>query len=303
MASTATAGLSRRAQETAHPTGRMRLGHIARNAVLYAAMSMIGLISILPFLWALGASLRPHQEIFGSVVPFGLRTFIPAPGSLSLAAYAHIFTQDYFGRYLFNSAFVATATVALGVLVNSMAGFGFGRFRFAGQSLLFALVLVTFMVPFEIIVLPLYLVVRDLNWQDTYQALILPAVADAFSIFLIRQFIRELPADLVDAARVDGASWWTIYARILLPLIKPALITAGLLQFIRQWDAFFWPLVAVSSRELTVTQVGLTRYVTEYVTYWDRLLAAAVAASLPVLVLFFLLQRYYVRGIAASGLK
>jgi multiple sugar transport system permease protein len=285
---------------------RPRLGSLAglpSHALLYALMILVALVSVLPFLWALTSSLRPHQEIFSSATPFGLRTLVPAAGSLTLRAYQYIFGQDHFGRYMFNSGFVATATVALGLLVNSMAGFGFGRFRFAGRGLLFGLVLVTFMVPFEIIVLPLYLVVRGLHWADTYQALIFPAVADAFSIFLIRQFVRELPGELVDAARVDGASWWGIYWQITLPLIKPALVTAGLLQFMRQWDAFFWPLVAVSSRELSVTQVALTRYITEYVTFWDRLLAAVVASSLPVVLLFLILQRYYIRGIATTGIR
>ena len=286
------------------PMMRTRLpGRLAVRILLYVLMTLVAVLSVLPFLWAVISSLRPHQEIFSSATPLGLRTFVPAARSLTLRAYAYIFGQDHFGRYMFNSAFVATATVALGLLVNSMAGFGFGRFRFAGRNLLFGLVLFTFMVPFEIIVLPLYLVVRGLHWADTYQALIVPAVADAFSIFLIRQFVREIPAELIDAARVDGASWWGIYSRIALPLIKPALITAGLLQFMRQWDAFFWPLVAVSSRELSVTQVALTRYITEYVTFWDRLLAAVVASSLPVVFLFLLLQRYYIRGVATTGLR
>lgn len=303
MAGTTTQTARIEAIRHARPLWQVRPGALITRALQYLVLVLIALLSLLPFLWALTSSLRPHQEIFSSVTPLSLRTFLPAPESVTLNAYVYIFTQDSFGRYMFNSLFVSTATVVLGVIVNSMAGFGFARFHFAGRDLLFALVLVTFMVPFEIIVLPLYLVVRTLGWQDTYQALIVPAIADAFSIFLIRQFIRELPSDLVDAARVDGASWWTIYWRIMLPLIKPALITAGLLQFIRQWDAFFWPLVAVSSRDLTVTQVALTRYITEYVTFWDRLLAAAVSTTLPVLILFFVLQRYYVRGIAGTGFK
>lgn len=276
---------------------------VAGNLLTYGALTLVALVSIFPFLWAVTSSLRPHQQIFTSATPFGLRTFVPPAGSLTLGAYSYIFQVDHFGRYMFNSGLVATATMFLGLLVNSMAGFGFGRFQFPGRDLLFGLVLLTFMVPFEIIVLPLYLVVRGFHWLDTYQALIIPAVADAFSIFLIRQFVREIPGELLDAARVDGAGWWGIYWRLILPLIKPAMITAGLLQFMRQWDAFFWPLIAVSSRDLSVTQVALTRYITEYVTYWDRLLAAVVASSLPVILLFFLLQRHYVRGVVTSGFK
>jgi multiple sugar transport system permease protein/putative chitobiose transport system permease protein len=188
-------------------------------------------------------------------------------------------------------------------VVNSLAAFGFARFTFRGQRLLFGLVLVTFMVPFEVIVLPLYLVIRSMGWVDTYKALIIPAVPDAFSIFLIRQFMSKLPADMFDAARVDGASWWDLYWRIAMPNVKPALITTSLLLFMRQWDAFFWPLVATSSLDLTVIQVALTKYMTEFITYWGRLLAGSMLATLPIVLLFFLLQKYYVQSVASTGIK
>jgi ABC-type glycerol-3-phosphate transport system permease component len=159
------------------------------------------------------------------------------------------------------------------------------------------------MVPLEIIVVPLYIVVRGFGWVDSYWALIVPAIADAFSIFLLRQFFQELPQELMDAGRIDGCGWFGLYWRIGLPLVKPALVTAGLLAFIRQWDAFFWPLVATSSPEYTVVQVALNKYITEFVTFWDRLLAASVATSVPVLILYFLLQRYYVQGVSTTGLR
>ena len=183
------------------------------------------------------------------------------------------------------------------------AAFGFARFVFRGQKLLFALVLVTFMVPFEVIVLPLYLVVRSIGWLDSYKALIIPAVPDAFSIFLIRQFMAKLPKDMFEAGRVDGATWWDLYWRIALPNVKPALITASLLLFLRQWDAFFWPLVATSSLELTVIQVALTKYMTEFITYWGRLLAGSMLATIPIVVLFFVLQKYYVQSVTSTGAK
>jgi ABC-type glycerol-3-phosphate transport system permease component len=142
-----------------------------------------------------------------------------------------------------------------------------------------------------------------MGWLDRYRALIVPAVPDAFSIFLIRQFMAKLPQDMFDAGRVDGASWWGLYWRIALPNARPALITASLLLFLRQWDAFFWPLVATSSLELTVIQVALTKYMTEFVTYWGRLLAGSMLATIPMVVLFFLLQRYYAQGAVTTGLK
>jgi len=269
--------------------------------ILYAALGLIALLTVLPFLWTLGASLRENAEIFRDTRPLSVWTFVPR--NPTLGGYAYIFGADRFHRYMANSLFVGLAATALGLFVNSLAGFGFARFRFRGRDTLFGAVLVTFMVPLEIIVIPLYIVVRALGWIDSYWALVVPAIADAFSIFLLRQFFLELPQELVDAARIDACGWFAIYWRIALPPVKPALVTTGLLTFIRQWDAFFWPLIATSSAEYTVVQVGLAKYITEFVTFWDRLLAGSVAASLPVLVLYFVLQRYYVQGISTTGLK
>jgi multiple sugar transport system permease protein len=271
------------------------------TALLYLALGLIALLSVLPFLWTLGAAFRENAEIFRYTRPISLWTFVPRQPTLG--GFAFIFGQDRFGRYMGNSLVVATAVTFGGLLVNSLAGFGFARFAFPGREALFAAVLVTFMVPLEIIVIPLYIVVRDFGWIDSFWALIVPALADAFSIFLLRQFFRELPQELIDAARIDGCGWLGVYWRIALPLVRPALVTAGLLTFLRQWDSFFWPLVATSSPEYTVVQVGLAKYITEFVTFWDRLLAGSVAASVPVLVLYFLLQRYYVQGVSTTGLK
>src|SRR5215475_2199982 len=278
--------------------GKRRPG---RTLLLYTALGVVALASVLPFLWALGAAFRENAEIFRYVRPLSIWTFVPRRPTL--AAFAHVFVQDRFGRYMANSLFVGLAVTLAGLFVNSLAGFGFARFRFAGRDALFVAVLVTFMVPLEIIVIPLYIVVRGFGWVDSYWALIVPAVADAFSIFLLRQFFQEIPQELVDAARIDGCGWFGIYWRIALPLVKPALVTASLLAFIRQWDAFFWPLVATSSPEYTVVQVALAKYITEFVTFWDYLLAAVVSASVPVLLLYFLLQRYYVQGISTTGLR
>lgn len=272
-----------------------------RTALLYGALVAVARASALPFLWALGASLRENAAIFRDIRPLSLWTFVPREPTLG--GFAYIFGVDRFHRYMANSLFVGLAVTGLGLFVNSLAGFGFARFRFPGREPLFVAVLVTFMVPLEIIVIPLYIVVRGFGWVDSYWALIVPAVADAFSIFLLRQFFQEIPQELVDAARIDGCSWFGVYWRIALPLVKPALVTASLLAFIRQWDAFFWPLVATSSPEYTVVQVALSKYITEFVTFWNYLLAAVVSASVPVLVLYFLLQRYYVQGISTTGLR
>jgi ABC-type glycerol-3-phosphate transport system permease component len=274
---------------------------LLRRGLLYLVLGVITAISILPLLWALTSSLRPDDEIFQYTLNVSWKTFLPI--SATFRNFREILFEDRFARFFANSLFVAGSTILLGLLVNSLAAFGFARFTFPGRKILFGLVLVTFMVPFEVIVLPLYLVIRSMGWLDTYRALIIPAVPDAFSIFLIRQFMAKLPTDMFDAARVDGASWWDLYWRIAMPNVKPALITASLLLFLRQWDAFFWPLVATSSLDLTVIQVALTKYMTEFITYWGRLLAGSMLATIPMVVLFFLLQKYYVQSVASTGLK
>ncbi|HSB73418.1 MAG TPA: carbohydrate ABC transporter permease [Candidatus Methylomirabilis sp.] len=274
---------------------------LARRGLLYLVLIGVAVVSVLPLLWAFTSSLRPDEEIFSYTTHLSWKTLLPLQGTLR--NFREILFEDRFARFLGNSLFVAGTTILLGLLVNSLAAFGFARFTFAGQRLLFGLVLVTFMVPFEVIVLPLYLVVRSMGWLDSYKALIVPAVPDAFSIFLIRQFMAKLPKDMFEAARVDGASWWDLYWRIALPNVKPALITASLLLFLRQWDAFFWPLVATSSLELTVIQVALTKYMTEFVTYWGRLLAGSMLATIPIVLLFFLLQKYYVQSVTSTGIK
>ncbi len=287
----------RRAGSVHAPTA----GFFTRRATMYVLLIAITVASVLPLLWAVTSSLRPDDEIFQHTIRVSWRTFLPLEPTL--ANFRAILFEDRFARFLGNSAIVAGSTILLGLVVNSLAAFGFARFTFPGRRILFGLVLVTFMVPFEVIVLPLYLVIRSMGWVDTYRALIVPAVPDAFSIFLIRQFMAKLPQDMFDAARVDGASWWDLYWRVALPNVKPALVTASLLLFMRQWDAFFWPLVATSSLDLTVIQVALTKYMTEFVTYWGRLLAGSMLATLPIVSLFFLLQKYYVQSVASTGIK
>jgi len=282
-------------------SSRIALGRIARRTLMYLVLLAITIVSVLPLVWAFTSSLRPDDEIFKYTLSVSWKTFLPLHPTFE--NFRAILVEDRFARFLGNSAFVAGSTILLGLLVNSLAAFGFARFTFPGQRILFGLVLVTFMVPFEVIVLPLYLVIRSMGWVDTYRALIIPAVPDAFSIFLIRQFMAKLPRDMFEAARVDGASWWDLYWQIALPNVKPALITTSLLLFMRQWDAFFWPLVATSSLDLTVIQVALTKYMTEFITYWGRLLAGSMLATLPIVVLFFLLQKYYVQSVASTGIK
>jgi multiple sugar transport system permease protein len=195
------------------------------------------------------------------------------------------------------------ATVLGGLGVNSLAGFAFAVLRFPGRNALFGITVLTFLVPFEAISIPLYTVVRSLGWLDTYLALIVPGIANGIVIFLFRQFFSQVPRELVDAARIDGASWLTIFVRIYLPLSKPVIISAALLIFLFQWEAFLWPLISTRSEGLKVIQVALAGFEQRYQTLWNELFAAATLAALIPLLILLPLQRFYVQGVTAGGFK
>lgn len=266
----------------------------------HAALSLIAAILLMPIYWLIMSSFRPAEDIFRHASTFGLETFLPQ--RVTLENYSQIFASS-FPRSLFNSLFVAFATVLLGVFVNSMAGFAFAVFDFPFKKPLFVVVLLSFMMPFESIVIPLYTLMRTLNWTDTYAALILPEVAGGLLVFLFRQFFAGIPKEIYEAARVDGASWWQIYLRMTMPLSGPTIATASLMLFIHQWDAFFWPLVATSSADLAVVQVAIARNMTLEQANWGSLFASASAAVMVAAVPFFLLQRYYVRTVVTGGDK
>ena len=269
--------------------------------LLWYGAAGFGLLFIfVPVLWAVASSFRPLEEIFRDVSPFSLRAFVPSQPTLE--AYRAIFAKGY-GRALFNSLYVTTITIGLGILVNSMAGFVFAKLIFPFQRLVFVVVLLASMIPFEAIAIPLYALAQGLNWLDSYTVLIVPALANGLVVFLFRQFFAEIPTELIEAALIDGASWWRIYSRIFLPLSKPAIISGALILFLFQWNAFLWPLVAAPKKQYHVIQVAIANLQIEYQVLWNEQFAASfIGAVIPVaIVLCF--QRYYIRGIAGTGLK
>lgn len=269
--------------------------------IRFFLMLLFFIFIVVPFLWIAASSFKPNDQVMADVAPFSLNTFFPVP--FTFEAFGYLFQEGLIGSILI-TVFVGLTTVVFGVLLNSMAGFSFAKFDFPGKRLLFGLVLISFLVPFEAIAVPLYITVQKLGWGDTILALIVPALAHGLSIFLFRQFFLGIPSDLVDAALIDGAGWFKIFWKIFLPLSKPAIITASLLLFLSQWQSFIWPLIAVQSKNLRMVQVAIA-YLTrdEFVLYWNRYAAAAFLVGIIPLFLIFPLQKYYVRGISTSGLK
>lgn len=281
----------------------MRPGVAQRRAATttrYVLLVLITLVLVTPLLWLFISSLRPASEIFRWSHSFGWRTFIPE--QLTLANYLGL-SDIGFWRALGNTLFVAGATMGLGLAVNATAGFAFAVFDFPFKRALFALVLASALMPFEAIVIPLYTLIRWLGWVDSFAALILPEVASGFVIFLFRQFFAGIPKEFYEAARVDGAGWGRIFLRIALPLSWPVVVTAAMMLFITQWEAFFWPLVAAPSPDHALLQVAIARNRSFEETAWGRLFSSTTIACLVALVPFLLFQRFYLRSLVGGGLK
>jgi multiple sugar transport system permease protein len=269
--------------------------------VAWYVLALVGLFFIfLPLMWAIASSFRPLNEIFRYVSPFSIWALIPY--NPTLEAYEAIFAKGY-GRSLFNTLYVSAVTIVLGIYLNSMAGFVFAKFQFPLKNLVFVFVLLASMIPFEAIAIPLYSLAQALRLLDTYTILIAPAIANGLVVFLFKQFFEEIPNELIDAALVDGASWWKIYSGIFLPLSIPAIISASLILFIFQWNSFLWPLVAAPSERYQLVQVAIANLQLEYQTLWNEQFAASFIAALIPVAIILAFQRHYIRGIAGTGLK
>lgn len=267
----------------------------------FAILAAISTFFILPILWIIASALRPSGPLYTYANPLTLQTFFPV--SITFDNFIHIFEHLQFGRALFNSLLVAGSTIVISVLICSMAGFGLAKFTFIGKNLFFIIVLITFMVPFESIVIPLFVLIRRLKIDNTYFALILPAAGNGLAIFLFRQFFSEVPTEILEAARIDGASWTRIYRKIILPLSIPAIVTVIVMVFMFQWNSLFWPLIATHSSRFEVVQVAIASHRATEDTSWANLFSSAIAGSMPPIFLFLFLQKYFVRGISGTGLK
>jgi multiple sugar transport system permease protein len=267
------------------------------KAALYAVL-IGGLVLVVgPFLWMLLSSFKPEAEI---------RAIPPTwwPHEMTLANYGKLFDELDFPLFFTNSAVVAVFTTVGNLLFCSAAGYALAKLPFAGKRALFAIVLGTLMVPSIVTMVPLFVLTSNLGLVNTLAGLILPFLAQAFGVFLMRQFILSIPDDLLEAARIDAASEWRIYWQIVLPLCRPALATLGILTFLASWNNFLWPLVAATEEETYTLPVALALYaIGQNRTEYDILLAGAVVIVLPVIIVFLLLQRHFVRGIATTGLK
>jgi multiple sugar transport system permease protein len=287
--------------------GRM-LGGITMNkwilkVIKLIVMIFIAIVTLLPIIWMIFGSFRPHDEIFG--YSSSLNWHLIFPVDWTLENYINIFIESSkpFGRYIVNTLFVAVVVTTLSLLINSMAAFAFAKLKFRFKGIIFTAFLSALVIPAEVTMVPTYLLINDLGWVNSYNALIFPSLVSVFSVFLLVQFFSEIPRDILDAARIDGASWFVIYSRIVLPSSVPALITLGIITFLGQWDSYLWPLIVINDESKQMIQVAIASFTAMEGTEWGRILAADTIASIPILILFLFLQRYYVQGITMSSIK
>ena len=266
------------------------------SVLLHAVLTIGAITMITPFLWMLSSSLQTRAQIY-HIPP----EWIPRPTRWS--NYKEVWLAIDFARYFMNSTFISTTVTTLTVLISAMAGYAFAKYHFHGKNVAFAYILCTLMIPYQVTLIPLFLIFRQLGLLDTYIALILPGLTSAFGIFMMRQFISGIPDDLLDSARIDGAGEVRMFWQILLPNIKPAASALAIFVFVGIWNDFLWPLVAINRDELKPIQVGLASFVQQYSASWHYVMAGATCALMPVLIVFLIFQRQFVAGIVLSGLR
>jgi len=279
-----------------------RSARAARSTAYWLISLALIVIFLAPFLWILASSFKSQAHIFSDVMPLSVKTFFPTEPTMS--NYSAAFANEHVGRALINSLIVSVVQVALTVLLAVPAAYALTRLKFRLQGLMFGIILITFMIPAEAVVIPLFQIVSDLHLSNTLYGVFLPFIASPFALFLLRQAFRDIPMDLDEAALIDGASHWKIMTRVIVPNVRPALATAALMTFLFSWNAFLWPLIVIQSQNNQLVQVAIAiNTVPGELPNWGQVFSGAVIATLPVLILFIFLQRYFVRGIVASGIK
>jgi multiple sugar transport system permease protein len=269
-----------------------RLAKIAVNG----ALLLLGAVVLFPLLWMVSVSFMQRGEA-SSFPPHLL------PAQATLANYRELFEHAGMGRYLFNSALIATAITLLSLAFNLSAGYAFAKLQFAGRERIFQALLGALLIPAQVGMIPLFLMMKSLHLVNSYGGVIVPGLASAFGIFLVRQYARSIPDDLIEAARLDGAGEWKIFLRIILPLLKPIIVTLAIFTFLASWNDFMWPLIVLSDREWLTAPVAIASLSREHVQDNELMMAGSVVTILPVLALFLVLQRHYIQGLLLGSVK
>lgn len=265
--------------------------------VFYVLLSVYALITFIPFLWALSASFKSLPEIVSGGIHF-------IPKHFTLDNYQTIFRQEpMFSRWFLNSAFIAISVTIFNLLFNSMAGYALARIRFPGSTLMFYSILAMIMIPGQLTIIPSYLIIKELGWLNSYQAIIVPMAAQATYIFMMRQFFISFPKELEEAAELDGLGRFGLFFKVVLPLAKPALAAQTIFIFMGAWNEFLKPLMLMSDKSMFTLSVGLNTFKGQYISFWNYIMAASIIMTIPALLIYIFFNRFFVQGITFTGTK
>jgi len=272
--------------------GESRANRLAINA----ALVLLALVALAPLLWMLSVSFMPAGAASHFPPPL-------LPSRFTLDNYRELFERIGIGHYLVNSVIVACAITVLSLLVNTMAGYAFAKLQFRGRERIFAVLLAALVIPAQVTMLPLFLMMKQLHLVNSYGGVVVPALATVFGIFLVRQYARSIPDELLEAARIDGAGEARIFFQIVLPMLKPVLVTLAIFTFLGAWNDFMWPLIVLTDTSHYTLPVALASLSREHIQDVEMMMAGAVITVLPVLALFLVLQRYYIQGLLLGSVK
>lgn len=264
--------------------------------ILFAGIVVQTLIFIVPLVYMISTSFKLPAEVFDLPIQW-------IPDQIRVDNYVLPLQEKPFLRWFFNSAFVAITSTILVVVTSTLAGYSFAKFDYPGRDILFIFILATFMIPLEAMIVPLFLLIRDLGWLNTYTGLIVPAGGSAFGVFLMRQHMLSMPDELIEAARIDGASEFRIYWNVVLPINQPAISALAIFAFMWNWNSFLYPLLVAGTDELRTLPLGLASFESAYSTNYPQLMAVSFLAMIPVLILFLVLQNKFIESMALTGLK
>ena len=266
------------------------------KAVKYGILSIISFVFLFPLLWVVISSLKPQSELF--TYPLTI-----LPRTPTLENYVTAFASGDFVTFYRNSMFVSVTATLLTVTINVMAGYALSKFWFKGRDLIFSVMVGTLMIPLQAIMVPIFILLKDLGMLNSLWGIIIPPAATPTGVFLARQYIQTIPNSLIEAARIDGAGEWRIFTRIIVPLAKPIVATIAIFSFMWRWNDFLWPFIVISVRKKMTLQLALANFVGQFQINWANLLAMTVVTMIPMIIVFLALQRYFVKGLTAGGVK
>ena len=283
--------------------------NLVNYATRYGLLIVVSVIFIFPIVFMVVSSFKPDIQLLRD--SSSINAFLPV-GDISLNNYTNAYERVPIVQFIFNSVFVTVTTMVVSIVLNSMAAFSFTFIQWRGKAIILSIIIATFIVPFETVAIPMLLVANglpwlgpeglEIGWLNSYHVQIIPFIADSLGIFLFYQYFRDLPNDLLEAARIDGATIWQIYSRIIMPIAGPVLATVAILKFLAMWNQYLWPLMTIRSEELRPVMVGL-QYFFQLDIAWGEIMAYLSTITLPVLAFYLLLQRAFIESIASTGIK